>query len=231
LDYTAITPTELVLTCLRTDDESAWTEFVRRFHPLISAVVIRVARRWGEGSPAVMDDLVQETYLKLCSDRNIILNTFKTQEPEAVFGFVKVFTANLVHDHFKALNSRKRGRRITSSLIEGEPGERFEPAFLESEVLERAILMSQIDDALKSKDLGPNAERDRRIFWLYYRVGLPCSAIAALPKVKLTVKGVESTLVRLTRYVRERLIEPTRGIQRGRDSEKGISQDESLFGE
>jgi len=40
-------------------------EFVRRFHPLISTVVLRTTRNCGQLTPTLLDDLVQETYLKL----------------------------------------------------------------------------------------------------------------------------------------------------------------------
>jgi RNA polymerase sigma-70 factor, ECF subfamily len=43
------------------------------------------------------------------------------------------------------------------------------------------------------------------IFWLYYRDGLTARAIAQLPGIRLSVKGVESTIHRLTRRVRLRL--------------------------
>jgi RNA polymerase sigma-70 factor, ECF subfamily len=69
VDYKALPPTELVLCCLRTGGELARTEFVRRFQPLISRVAFRVTRQWGQACSSVIDDLVQETYLKLCADR------------------------------------------------------------------------------------------------------------------------------------------------------------------
>ena len=54
---------------------------------------------------------------------------------------------------------------------------------------------------------GNTADRDRTIFWLYYRQGLTTKAIATLPAIGLTIKGVESTLGRLTKMVRKRMVE------------------------
>jgi hypothetical protein len=88
------------------------------------------------------------------------------------------------------------------------------------------VLIRQIDECLQAVCVGPNSQRDRKIFWLYYRAGLPASAIAALPTIGLTTKGVESTLLRLTRLVRQRACNPTRTIDP--DQAKGIRAGESL---
>ena len=43
------------------------------------------------------------------------------------------------------------------------------------------------------------------MFWLYYRVGLTANAIAALPSIGLSMKGVESTILRLIRLLRQEI--------------------------
>ena len=50
-------------------------------------------------------------------------------------------------------------------------------------------------------------ERDRRIFWLYYRAGLKPAVIARMPGIGLSVKGVESAVFRLTKLVRTVLVD------------------------
>jgi RNA polymerase sigma-70 factor (ECF subfamily) len=45
------------------------------------------------------------------------------------------------------------------------------------------------------------------IFWLYYEQGMTAKAIAALPSINLTSKGVESAISRLTRLVREQVVQ------------------------
>jgi RNA polymerase sigma-70 factor (ECF subfamily) len=75
------------------------------FHWLIATVALRVARRWGESPPQLIDDLVQETYLKPCDDNFRMLRKFKSDQPDAFYGNLK--TANLVHDRFKAAHSSK----------------------------------------------------------------------------------------------------------------------------
>jgi RNA polymerase sigma-70 factor (ECF subfamily) len=207
MDYASLSPEELVLACRQTDDAAAWREFVGRFHRLIAMVALRVARRWGESSPQLIDDLVQETYLKLCDDNFRMLREFKSDHPDAFYGYLNVVTANLVHDHFKAAHSSKRG----SGAIEIAADEKI-PLGCDAlggasgvKSSERGILLREIDAALGRLAAGPHLERDRKLFWLYYRVGLTADAIAGLQSIGLSTKGVESSLLRLTRLLRDEI--------------------------
>jgi RNA polymerase sigma-70 factor (ECF subfamily) len=208
MDYASVSPDELVLACRQTDDVAAWGEFVRRFHRLIATVALRIARRWGEPSPQLIDDLVQETYLKLCADNFRMLRKFKSHHPDAFYGYLKVVTANLVHDHFKAAHSSKRG---SGNIVEVAADEQVQSGTDASGATsavrrsERGILLREVDAALSRLAAGPHLERDRKVFWLYYRVGLTANAIADLPSIGLSTKGVESSILRLTRLVRQEI--------------------------
>lgn len=68
VDYSSLRANDLLSLCVR-GDADGWTEFVRRFHPLIASVVLRVAQQRREPSPRVVEDLVQETYWKLSANR------------------------------------------------------------------------------------------------------------------------------------------------------------------
>ena len=209
MDYASLSSEDLIVACAKGSDSAAWREFVRRFQPLIARVVLRVACQWGEPGSQVVDDLVQETYLKLCADGLRVLQSFKSAHKDAIYGYIKVLTANLTHDYFKVANSQKRGRGMVSvSLDEQKPGQAIELMPSSQETFERQVLVGQIDLCLRRITSGPVAERDRRIFWLYYRVGLTASAIADFPNIGLSIKGVESTVLRLTRQVRHRLVAP-----------------------
>jgi RNA polymerase sigma-70 factor (ECF subfamily) len=157
------------------------------------------------------------------------LQSFKSAHQDAIYGYIKVFTANLAHDYFKATHSQKRGGGVAVSPIDDDqPGHMPRAAASVASVVERDVLIQQIDACLRLVLGGPGAGRDRRIFWLYYRVGLPASAIAALPTIGLTTKGVESTLLRLTRQVRQRLVSSQmRKIEPQRLNE-GIGSEEPL---
>src|ERR1022692_959708 len=99
---------ELIHAC-ESNDGAAWEEFVSRFHRPVSFSILRTAWQWGGAPPHVVDDLVQETYLKLCANKCRLLGEFAAQHPEAIVGYIKTIAANLAHDHFKALHSQKRG--------------------------------------------------------------------------------------------------------------------------
>jgi len=196
---------ELIQACAQNGDAASWEEFVRRFHDLIAAVVLRTAQRWGNASPELVDDLIQETYLKICDDRKRLLANFSPQHPESFYGFLKVITANVVHDHFRAQRSHKRGQGRPETPIDESVGGSPPATTAGVNDIHRGILLKEVDKALCSVLSGSDQERDRKIFWFYYRYGLTAQAIARLPSVSLTVKGVESVIHRLTRMVRERL--------------------------
>lgn len=183
-----------------------WEEFVFRFHRPVSLSILRVANQWGSVPQQVLDDLVQETYLKLCADRCRLLREFAVHHPGAILGYIKTIAVNAAHDHFKSLHSQKRGCRETSQLIEGLDPQAQSGSLGGQDAMERAILLKQIDRCLENCSEGPDQERDRLIFWLYYQQGMSAKAIAALPTVGLTAKGVESLIFRLTRLVREQVV-------------------------
>jgi RNA polymerase sigma-70 factor (ECF subfamily) len=230
--------TELVRACVDSADPEIWKEFVSRFQPTIAGVALRTARRWGESSPLVVEDLVQETFVKLCADGARLLREFEPLHPGSFFGYLKVITSRVVHDYFKRIHTVRREPDLPLAAL-SLAGEAVDPA-AESQI-EREALVAEIERWLAHFPLGPTADRDRRIFWLYYRAGLSARAIAALPGIDLTVKGVESTIFRLTRLVRtemagsgpETLEDPESGSV-GEDStdsqplEKGNSAKERL---
>jgi RNA polymerase sigma-70 factor (ECF subfamily) len=195
-----------VAACLKEKGEAEWAEFVRRFHPLISTVVFRTARSWGEISASQIDDLVQETFLKLCLNDCRLLRNFRPEHSGAIFGFLKVVTANVVHDHFKASRAAKRGGVfMTASPSIADCEQKKESGTVSSSKIpsvDRSILFNEIDRCLIKGVAPGELTRSRRIFWLYYRWGFSASAIASLPNMNLSTKGVESTLVRLNRLVR-----------------------------
>lgn len=197
---------ELIYACAESNDTAAWEEFVARFRRPISLSILRIAYQWGNVPHQVVDDLVQETYLKLCCDKCRLLRDFSVQHPEAILGYIKVIAVNVAHDHFKSLRSQKRGWGETAPLIDGFDPEAQSDCVGGQDAIERGILLKQIDDCLEKCCEGPDQERDRLIFWLYYRQGMSAKAIAALPTVGLTPKGVESAILRLTRLVRGQMV-------------------------
>ena len=194
----------LLKLCLQRGQESLWSEFIRRSQPTIASVVIKTMRRWGKASPSLADDLVQETYLKLCANDFKALREFQCEHENALFGFLKVVASHVVHDYFRSSCSQKRGSGREDDELE-QPSISFADPGSSVQRMERRILFHEINECLETRAAGPNFPRDYAIFWMYYVQGYTAKAIAQLPSIGLTVKGVESTLLRLTRLVREGL--------------------------
>jgi RNA polymerase sigma-70 factor (ECF subfamily) len=226
VSYQNFSTQELVHVCTtRVGDVEAWREFTHRFHRLIAGVALRTARRHGEVTPALLEDLVQETYLKLCADRCQLLRSFNPEHPDAIFGFLKVLTANVVHDYFRAANAQKRGAGQERTEILDADVAPYTGSPRDMGQVEHGILLSQIDDVLRTRIPEESSQRDRTIFWLYYRQGLSARAIALIPSIGLTPKGVESTILRLTRLVRDVIVRPAPTLG---TSEKGFTAEGSF---
>jgi RNA polymerase sigma-70 factor (ECF subfamily) len=198
VDPLHLSPSELISRCIESGDASAWEELVRRYRTTIALVVLPVARRWNESSTLAVDDLVQETFLKVCENDCRILREFRSEHRDGLAGFLKVIAANLAQDHFKSLHTLRRGAGVTRAMADDLTQVHRDSG----DTAERLVLFRQIDDYVR--ELCTKRQRDEAVFWLYYREGMTASAIASIPSFGLTTKGVESIIFRLTQNVRSR---------------------------
>jgi len=193
----------LLRICLETGDEQQWSEFVRISKPVIAKAVINtVQRHTGRVFRPLVDDLVQDTYLKLCANDCRALREFRSRHEHAVYGFLRVVAVNVVEDYFRASFSQKRG--AGSNHISLELLNTTEPrnSNVRTQV-ERQLVLHKVRCLLTDRPNAPNCRRDCTIFWLYYRYGLSSKEIATIAFIDLTVKGVESTILRLTQHLKE----------------------------
>jgi len=204
--YAKLSSTELVRACAGSNDEGAWAEFIRRFHVVIAAAVLRTARRWGEPSHSQLDDLIQDTYLKLCENDSRLLRSFSPRQKDSIYGFLKVVAANVVHDHFKSALAAKRGASQTEAITEPIQIDSKMAGTDSFDAVSRRIQLEQVDKVLRQVTAGKDQKRKRTIFWLRHRQGLTASEIAAIPSIGLTTEGVESVLLRLAIMIRAHLI-------------------------
>jgi RNA polymerase sigma-70 factor (ECF subfamily) len=219
---------ELIRACAELNDGAAWAEFVGRFRRPIGLSILRTTYQWGGIAEQVVDDLVQETYLKLCADKCRLLREFAVQHPEAVLGYIKTIAANVAHDHFKSLHTQKRGSGETGQLQDDFDAQAQSGGLGSQAAMERQVLLKEIDRCLETCAESSDKERDRLIFWLYYQQGMSAQAIADLPTVGLGAKGVESAILRLTRLVREQLAgQRSQTSESLRSDEKGFRPAES----
>lgn len=201
----AMTPVnQLAKACARSAEAAEWEELLRRCVPVATTIAARVARMWmGSVTPSLVDDIVQEVFLKLCDQERRILRDFVPRGEDSFFGLLRVVTASVANDFFRRRHSEKRGGKVVTVELEGQPAGAM-AAQQNGAELQRAVLFSELDSKLRSAP-GTIGERDRAIFWLYYLQGLTADEIARLPSAELSAKGVESALRRVTMWLRKEL--------------------------
>jgi RNA polymerase sigma-70 factor (ECF subfamily) len=206
--YSKSSSTELLRACAGSKNEEAWAEFIQRFQVVIAAAVLRTARHWGEPSRPLLDDLIQDTYLKLCDGDSRLLRSFQPRHEDSIYGFLRVLAANVVHDHFKSALAAKRGAGQTEAIV--ETVQRTKTTGTDSfDAVSQRLQLEQLDKILTQLTAGKDQARKRTIFWLRHRQGLTASEIASIPSIGLTTEGVESVLMRLAAMIRSHLISST----------------------
>jgi RNA polymerase sigma factor (sigma-70 family) len=201
--HSELSDQDFIKLCQCSDEAEVWDEFVRRYQKSIALSVMRAARQYGETRLHAIEDLCQDTYVKLWKDKFRLLGEFAEKHPEAVIGYIKITAANVAIDHFKALHRLKRPpaedkQSLGNDDIPGPGGQH---------AVHTQVLLHQIDARVLECTKGPHQERDQLIFRLHYKLGVSAKDIATLPFVGLTAKGVEVVLARITQMLRERLVE------------------------
>jgi RNA polymerase sigma-70 factor (ECF subfamily) len=210
-NYAQATASQLIPICLSTNDEAAWREFVRRFGPLINSVIAKAVLRYGNTSRTLIDDLVQDVFVKLFASGSRILKSINVENEQVLFGFFKVIAANVVHDHFSSMaRTRSSGPEREHVALEDSFAQLNRDAGTSkpSTTIEGDVLIQEIDRLLQMNSQAPTFERDYKIFWLYYRDGLTAQAISNLPGLGLSSRGVERVLHLMKRQIRQRLFSP-----------------------
>lgn len=154
-------------------------------------------RRYGNVDRALTDDLIQETYVRLCKDDCKALRQFEHRHQNSIYGFIKVVAASVVMDHFRSYAAEKRSGEVASlseDCVSVIPSRQ--------EDLDHPLLMREISVQLER--ITEN-ERDRSIFWLYYQQGYSANDISKIPGIHLSAKGVESCILRLTQALRREM--------------------------
>jgi RNA polymerase sigma-70 factor, ECF subfamily len=204
--YSSLSLQGVICVCAGPRDDEAWEELVSRIGRPISLTVMRTASLWGKPSQSVVEDLTQMTYLKLWEGGCRLLRDFAVQHPEAILGYVKKTAANLTHDYFKHGNSQSSGGarpHVSTSDVDLEAGNEVDGS---QEKIAFGIFLNELDDRLKRSLTGQDQERDRMVFWLYFRQGMSTKEIASLPAIGLSSKGVGSVIERLKHFIREQII-------------------------
>jgi RNA polymerase sigma-70 factor, ECF subfamily len=204
--YASSSLKDVVCLCAGPRDDEAWIEFVSRVGKPLSLIIMRTASMWGRPSRTLVEDLTQTIYLKLWQGGRTLLREFAMERPEAVLGYLKRIAANATHDYFKHCHSQSSGGEnwhVSTIDIDLESGHGAPGG---PENLALGIFLREIDEHLTRCLTGPDQERDRMIFWLYFRQGMSTREIASLPGIGLGAKGVGSVIERLKRAIREQIV-------------------------
>lgn len=186
----SLTPEHVIQLCVDRGTPEAWEEFVRRFQPVIGATAVKTARRFGLNCQEAMEDIIQETYLKITANSCAVLRSFIPTREDSAFGFMKTIALSVATDYVRRRVAIKRDTGKTASLDDLSTELAAEPGLNDAE---RNVQVREIDEKLREIA----TPRDRRIFWLYHRLGMTAKAIASLPGVGIKEKGVESVLQRI----------------------------------
>ena len=85
---------DLAKACAHSADAVEWAEFLRRCAPLAGLVAMRISRMWRcSSSPATVDDIVQEIFLKLCERDRRILRDFEPRGEDSFMGLLRIVSA------------------------------------------------------------------------------------------------------------------------------------------
>jgi RNA polymerase sigma-70 factor (ECF subfamily) len=169
-------------------------------------MIMRTASLWGEPSRTLVEDLIQVTYLKLWEGGCRLLRDFAVERPEAILGYLKKTAANATHDYFKHGRSQSSGGEhlhVSTDDVDPQAGREIHGS---EEKIAFGVVLQEIDQHLSRCLTGPDAERDRTIFWLYFRQGMSTKEIASLPGLGLGAKGVGSVIERLKHGIREQIL-------------------------
>jgi len=188
---------ELLTECLERPSAGAWDELIRLLQPSAAAAAARVLGRQASTRAAAIDDVVQQTFVRLLEGQARRLREFQGEADGQLHAFVRRVATNLAIDYLR----RDRHRDHTS--LEGEPEPGTPPQ------IPRSLQMLDIERAL-NVCAGQDKARDVDIFWLHYRDGWPAAAIAGRPDTALSVKGVEGLLQRLLRCIRLQIFRQVR---------------------
>jgi RNA polymerase sigma-70 factor (ECF subfamily) len=202
MDYQDLSPVQLARLCAEADSE-AWREFIRRHQRPIALVILRILRRSGGASALLIDDLVQETYARLCANGYRLLRDFIEEHPSSLVAMVRVIAAHVTHDHLRSRNSKKRGGELHQVDYDALALANL-PSPEGHQMIERRMQLLEIDSAIQRNSKREEISgRDRTIFWLHFHFGMTTSAIAQVPTFQLTPKGVESSLRRTLNMLRK----------------------------
>lgn len=176
-DFSQMSHVDLVRSCAASSEGVAWEEFVTRYNRFICLAVLRAyCQRGGRRAYSIdvdlINDLVQDVYLKLLESTRGALQSFRGANDAAVFVYIGRVAISVVVDHLRRSGARKRGSEVCSldAPIADEDGRELTlgdrlmaPGPSPEQTATAAILREEVSQVLARSLRGRNAERDLQI--------------------------------------------------------------------
>jgi DNA-directed RNA polymerase specialized sigma24 family protein len=194
-DYSSLSLKDLVCMCGDSNDSRAWDELLSRLErPITLSIIHTLYRKRGEALRTTVEDLRQDVYFKLLSDRLQALRDFAELQPALILAYVKKMAINKALDWIKYDD-----RRPVDPIIDTDPPSPGPHP-------DRGVLLGEVQAYLRECAAGRDQQRDMLIFNCFNLIDLSAQEIAELPSIHLTESGVESALRRLMKCVREKMV-------------------------
>lgn len=180
--------------CTTNNSAAIWEDFVARYGPYIRKAIFYATYRSGQHNLMKSEDLIQETYCTLLENNGRLLRAFQPMPDEDVIRYLHRIATNLVYEDRRNMSALKRrpemGFTADENCLSDDGGS--------CQQIERRLMVSSIKSLLEDTF----SQRDQRIFWLYYRLGLTASEIVECGGVELELKGIEAVLKRVRDFVK-----------------------------
>lgn len=184
--------------CLESGSPRSWNQFVARAQPIIAGTVLRSLARWGRTDSNLADDLIQDTFLKLCAKNCHVLRSFRGGETHFLCAYLRTIASSVVADYLNASSAIMRGGQVQSISLDDPAAGDVPAASAPLEEIESNLILSRVEDCLST-----HKDRDRHIFWLYHRHGYTPEDISRYPGIGVGKGGVETIIYRVTKLIRD----------------------------
>lgn len=216
IPFPELSHVDLVHACASARNEPAWDEFVARYNRFICLAVLRAycqrgGRRYGSVDVDVVNDLVQDVYLKLFGNSRGALRGFRGENDAAVFVYVGRVAISVVIDHLRRNGARKRGSEVISldMSFEDEDGREIAlsdrlvaPGPSPEQEATASLLREQASEILGRSLRGRNAERDMRIAEAFIFDGCSLAEITDRFEGRIRESGIKSSIRRTSLRLR-----------------------------
>jgi RNA polymerase sigma factor (sigma-70 family) len=165
---------------------------------------MRAVRQQGvrEDARALVHDLAQEVYIRLCENNGHLLRSFRGQTTFSVLAFLARVSMNVSGDRYRRDRAQRRSAEVISieDARERDSGSsripRFDP--------EATIRWSDVERLIHADPDSNNQARNVLILKLHYLDHLSAEEIAQYPGFKLSASGVETVIRRTREYLQRR---------------------------